>query len=177
MNRWQTWAWVRVVHVDECVRCMLTSLCDCLSLSTCLTGKTITCSALLLALFNKKGTTEDRTIFREQRRKDPDTIEAECPLPALVIAPSSILQNWVNELNNWGFFEVKVLSGGGRKSKEDTIELARQRRVEVLIVPYSALEQGRFAEDLAEVHWNIVLFDEGHMLKNEKTQAYKGAMQ
>lgn len=43
--------------------------------------------------------------------------------PCLIVAPASVVENWNNELQRWGFFLVQALKAGS--SVDDVVDEAR----------------------------------------------------
>ena len=50
----------------------------------------------------------------------------------------------------------------------------RERRSEIVLVSYSQID--RFVAELESIHWDVIVFDEGHKLKNEQSKSYKDIM-
>ena len=51
----------------------------------------------------------------------------------LIISPSSVLYNWEDELNTWGYFKVAKFHGA---SKTETMEKAKRGKLEVVLTTY-----------------------------------------
>jgi len=164
-------------------------------------GKTVQIAAFLMALYEKSGKKAiDAPLNRERSRNgynlnleesassNPNSslecnigvtganvsTEREnvslCP-PCLVIAPASLITNWQEELDRWGYFLLSTLD-----SKQDSLEAinaARLGRVEVVLGSYNKMEM--YSSELGAVSWSVVIWDEGHMLKNDNTKGYKAA--
>jgi superfamily II DNA or RNA helicase len=90
--------------------------------------------------------------------------------PALVVCPASVLPNWTNELYRFApSLQVKQISNGHRLSV-----LKAAGPFDVVLITYGILQ----SEDklLAGVHWNTVVLDEAHTIKNYQTKTSKAAM-
>lgn len=51
----------------------------------------------------------------------------------LIVSPSSVLYNWEDELNTWGYFKVAKFHGA---SKTETIEKAKRGKLEMVLTTY-----------------------------------------
>lgn len=90
--------------------------------------------------------------------------------PALVIAPTSVVHNWHNELTRFApQLSVLTLHGAGRAHSFD--QLAHQ---DVIISSYALLP--RDIEALQEQRYHLIIFDEAQYLKNARTRASEAAM-
>ncbi|XP_074993710.1 DNA excision repair protein ERCC-6-like 2 isoform X3 [Calonectris borealis] len=101
-------------------------------------GKTIQVISFLAAVLHKKGTREDiennmpefllRTMKKESKC-NPKKI-------FLIVAPLSVLYNWKDELDTWGYFKVCVLHGS---KKDDDLSRIKQGKCEVALTTYEIL--------------------------------------
>lgn len=104
-------------------------------------GKTFQVIALLLAVLGKTGVTAiDQRRIRTKRKHhstgsddttadDPITVKYCAQLPSLIVCPSSVVDNWVKEINTWGHFSVVTLSGVSKETimtLEDLVSAAKQ---------------------------------------------------
>ncbi|KAL0732282.1 hypothetical protein Bca4012_008491 [Brassica carinata] len=109
-------------------------------------------------------------------RKDSDagdTSASECQKgPVLIICPSSVIHNWESEFSRWAsFFKVSVYHGANR---DMILEKLNARGVEVLVTSFDTFRiQGPV---LSEINWEIVIADEAHRLKNEKSKLYEACL-
>jgi SNF2 family DNA or RNA helicase len=95
--------------------------------------------------------------------------------PALVVAPTSVCSNWLEELNRFAPSLTAVeYTGRGRsevllpfKTPSDSAP------AHVIIVSYALLQQD--AEELAAVDWNTVVLDEAQFIKNPHSLRAKAA--
>lgn len=89
------------------------------------------------------------------------------PLKTLVIAPKSLTYNWQNESNRLLMHGMKSdeMLGIGSLSFCDVSQ-------PFLIVSYEVA--ARHAKLLASVHWDLIVLDEAHYIKNTSTKRFKG---
>ncbi|XP_058730401.1 switch 2-like [Vicia villosa] len=124
-------------------------------------GKTIQTIAFLAAIFGKEG----ESVLREKQVEKRD--------PVLIICPSSVIQNWESEFSKWSNFSVSIYHGANRDLIYDKLEA---NGVEVLITSFDTYRiHGNTS--LSSIHWNIVIIDEAHRLKNEKSKLYKACLE
>ncbi|VUZ43413.1 unnamed protein product [Hymenolepis diminuta] len=101
--------------------------------------------------------------------------------PHLVICPSSTVDNWRRELNNWCTnFNVLVYQGSAETRKLMRLKIYESQQnnsrpdFNILLTSYSTATST--LEDRAlmkRVEFQYGIFDEAHMLKNMTTQRYK----
>ncbi|NXU49580.1 ER6L2 protein, partial [Turnix velox] len=130
-------------------------------------GKTIQVISFLAAVLHKKGTREDiennmpefllRTMTKETQSKPKKTF--------LIVAPLSVLYNWKDELDTWGYFKVSVLHGS---KKDDDLSRIKQGKCEVALTTYEILRL--HLDEFNSVEWSAVIVDEAHRIKNPKAQ-------
>ncbi|KAK6919597.1 Helicase, C-terminal [Dillenia turbinata] len=91
--------------------------------------------------------------------------------PVLIICPTSVIHNWENEFSKWANFNVAVYHGVNRDLILDKLRI---NGVEILITSFDTYRiQGSI---LSEVQWEIVIVDEAHRLKNEKSKLYQACL-
>ncbi|KAA0062035.1 hypothetical protein IC582_026126 [Cucumis melo] len=118
-------------------------------------GKTIQTIAFLAAVYAKDGD----GIQKETCGKKKD--------PVLIVSPTSVIHNWENEFSKWAKFSVAVYHGTNRDLIYDKLEAGA---IEVLITSFDTYRiHGGI---LSEVKWEILIIDEAHRLKNEKSKLY-----
>lgn len=100
---------------------------------------------------------------------------------AIVVAPSSLVKNWYNEINKWLSGRVNALSiDSGSKSEIDKnlncfMQTYSRRPVNpILIISYETFRL--HAQVLHQSEVGLVLCDEGHRLKNSENQTYQALM-
>ncbi|CAH9147008.1 unnamed protein product [Cuscuta epithymum] len=126
-------------------------------------GKTIQTIAFLAAVYGKEADTTGSTslIVGGLEKKGP----------TLVICPTSVIHNWENEFSKWSTFSVFVHHGPNR---ELIIDKLKTYGVEVIITSYDTYRiQGSV---LSEVKWEVVIIDEAHRLKNDKSKLYQACL-
>ena len=93
---------------------------------------------------------------------------------ALVMAPSSVLENWARELRAWSALSVVELKGGlSADERRSALERARDGRVEVVLTTHDMLNGLR--EEAGAVAWRVVVIDELHEFKNAKSRRHETA--
>lgn len=92
--------------------------------------------------------------------------------PSLIVAPSSVVPNWRNELQRFApSLNLTILNQSEDRSKE----IKDAKAGDVIITTYGILNIQQ--EDLAGREWNVVCLDEAHTIKNANTKMSKSAMQ
>ncbi|KAL2937806.1 Switch 2 [Bienertia sinuspersici] len=123
-------------------------------------GKTIQTIAFLAAVYGKDGESGNYpTADRKQKG------------PVLIIGPASVLQNWENEFSNWANFRVAVCHGPNR---DLIVDKAVAQELEIMITSFDTFRI--YGNTISEVSWDIVIVDEAHRLKNEKSKLYTACL-
>ena len=125
-------------------------------------GKTVQVAAFLSAVMAKTATSEDK------RRVFP-LPAGECRL-ALIVVPTSTKSNWRRELSTWGFFKVREFYG---KEKDETMAAVLEQRCEIVLTTYNMV--AKHAAELGEIDWEVTIWDEAHMMVNDKAARSKAA--
>lgn len=100
--------------------------------------------------------------------------EQKCPGPYLVVVPLSVLSNWDNEFKRF-LPDMRVLKLHSSDSKEkDRMRKEMLHSVynkyDVVITTYDILKSAELTNVLiSRIYWKYVVFDEGHILRHEKT--------
>ncbi|NXQ48248.1 ER6L2 protein, partial [Catharus fuscescens] len=123
--------------------------------------------SFLAAVLHKKGTHEDiennmpefllRTMKKGSHCNPKKTF--------LIVAPLSVLYNWKDELDTWGYFKVCVLHGS---KKDDDMSRIKQGKCEVALTTYEILRL--YLDEFNSIEWSAVIVDEAHRIKNPKAQ-------
>lgn len=126
-------------------------------------GKTVQVAAFLTAAFGKTGDERDAKRMRAVRR-DPDLWYPR----VLVVCPGTLIRNWRNELDRWGWWHVDTCHG---PSKEDAVMTARSGLLEIMITTYQTYKQNKSI--INGVEWDAVVADECHVLKDSRSETTK----
>ncbi|MGK0185457.1 MAG: superfamily II DNA or RNA helicase/tetratricopeptide (TPR) repeat protein [Verrucomicrobiales bacterium] len=91
--------------------------------------------------------------------------------PALVVAPTSVAANWIDEAARFApTLEIVLYTGTDRKSRLESIGSHS-----LVITTYGILQRGD--EQLTATEWHTVVLDEAQAIKNRATKRSKAAMQ
>lgn len=126
-------------------------------------GKTIQTIAFLSAVFVKDGDFGDATMLKGK--------QAGKERPVLIVCPSSVIQNWESEFSKWATFCVSIFHGANRDLIFERLEA---RGVEIFITSFDTYRI--HGSILSEIQWEIVIIDEAHRLKNEKSKLYQACL-
>ncbi|XP_007497994.3 DNA excision repair protein ERCC-6-like 2 isoform X1 [Monodelphis domestica] len=131
-------------------------------------GKTVQVIAFLAAVLRKKGTRKDiennMPEFLLKNKKKESSISAPKKM-FLIVAPLSVLYNWKDELNTWGYFKVTILHGN---KKDNELNRIKQGKCEIALTTYETLRL--CLDDLNSIEWSAIIVDEAHRIKNPKAR-------
>ncbi|CAN6287701.1 unnamed protein product [Urochloa humidicola] len=122
-------------------------------------GKTIQTIAFLSSVIGKGNGHEQST---EKGKKTG---------PVLILCPTSVIRNWENEFSEWAEFSVAVYHGPNRELVLGKIET---QGLEVLITSFDTFRI--HDKILCGISWELVVVDEAHRLKNEKSKLYTACL-
>ncbi|KAI0077655.1 hypothetical protein K474DRAFT_1642880 [Panus rudis PR-1116 ss-1] len=143
-----------------------------------LVGKTIQVISFLSAIMGKYGDKRDSGRRRKHvsRLQDGESWKKHRKLPppnatwptAVIIAPSSVLWNWVREIHKWGYFDVGVYSGPDRPEVLRDFILGR---LDILVMSHTRARED--IEMLYDLGISVIVVDEVHLLKNPNSKTTK----
>lgn len=126
-------------------------------------GKTVQVAAFLTAAFGKTGDERDDKRMREIRHYNDRWYPR-----ILIVCPGSLIMNWKNELERWGWWHIDVYHGA---RKEDVLATARAGRLEIMITTYETYKNCKSSINM--VVWDAVIADECHRLKDRSAESTK----
>lgn len=125
-------------------------------------GKTVQVAAFLTAAFGKTGDERDAKRMRKMRRAPGKPWYPRI----LIVCPGSLIQNWKNELEHWGWWHVDKFHGDPRE-RDAVHQAAVSGRLEVVITTYNTYRN--HMSKLNIIKWDCVVADECHQLKELKS--------
>lgn len=126
-------------------------------------GKTIQVISFLTAAFGKTGDERDGKRMRKMRNHRDELWYPR----VLIVCPGSLMANWRNELDRWGWWNVYKYHGS-REEKESALGAAHSGYLEIMITTYRTYTNDRAA--INNVKWDCVIADECHQVKERKAE-------
>lgn len=123
-------------------------------------GKTVQVIAFLTAAFGKTGDERDAKRMRKMRRLGVGWYPR-----ILVVCPGTLIENWKNEFNRWGWWHIGAYHGA---LKSETLDAAARGRLEVMITTYTTYRINKDAINMVE--WDCVIADECHLIKGRRSE-------
>lgn len=97
--------------------------------------------------------------------------------PHLVVVPSSTLENWLREFQKFCPSLVVQAYYGSQAEREDLRYELQEMQYDVLVTTYNlATGQPPDFKFLKSQHFDMIVYDEGHMLKNSSSERYNKLM-
>ncbi|MEO5345799.1 MAG: DEAD/DEAH box helicase [Magnetococcus sp. YQC-9] len=91
--------------------------------------------------------------------------------PALVVAPTSVCMNWIDECRRWApTLNVRIFGGPDRQEQLDGLG-----PFDLLVCSYGLLQNE--AERFAAIDWHSLVLDEAQAIKNRMTKRSKAVME
>lgn len=97
--------------------------------------------------------------------------------PLLIVAPSSLLFNWRQELIKWSDEELTLEDVCLLRKGSDVEKKSFRQQKEVYIVSYSLLNSKKVLNALKEIEFDSCVLDECHYVKSAKSKRYKNCLQ
>ncbi|KAF9732716.1 hypothetical protein PMIN06_002832 [Paraphaeosphaeria minitans] len=129
-------------------------------------GKTIQVIAFLTAAFGKTATNHDAKRMRKIRRSGDDRWYPRI----MIICPGTLMRNWEDELEKWGWWEVYRFHGNPADRK-GVLNAARKGMLEIMITTYDTYRNNE--SDINIIDWDCVIADECHQIKNKNAEISK----
>ncbi|KAK5948015.1 hypothetical protein OHC33_010943 [Knufia fluminis] len=126
-------------------------------------GKTIQVIAFLTAMYGKTGDERDAKRMRKMRRAQKPYFKT------LIICPGSLMANWQDELDRWGWWHSELFHGSGKR--DEVLELAKGGYLEIMITTYTTYRLRK--SQINTVCWDCVIADECHTIKERKSEVTK----
>eukprot|EP00095_Tigriopus_kingsejongensis_P000343 maker-scaffold194_size270518-snap-gene-1.28 protein:Tk00343 transcript:maker-scaffold194_size270518-snap-gene-1.28-mRNA-1 annotation:"hypothetical protein CAPTEDRAFT_223034" len=131
-------------------------------------GKTIQVIGLLSALLKKTHQKEVDWLRCHHIRMGQIKVDRAF----LIISPASVMFNWAEELDKFGYFIVEKFHA---RDRDSILRLVKRGEVEILLTTFETAREN--INELNDVDWDAVIVDEVHKIKEPKarvTQALKG---
>ena len=123
-------------------------------------GKTVQVIAFLTAAFGKTGDERDKKRMRKMRRAGASWYPR-----IIVVCPGTLIENWKNEFQRWGWWHVDVYHG---VNKEEVLQAARAGSIEIMLTTYSTYRINKSAINV--INWDCCVADECHQIKGKSSE-------
>ena len=97
-------------------------------------------------------------------------LEKTCNGPILIVAPTSVCMNWLQEANR--FAPTLNMHQLGNRNRKKLVQSLKE--FDVLVTSYTLLQQE--AKLLAAIDWQVIVLDEAQAIKNMETKRSRAAM-
>ena len=88
--------------------------------------------------------------------------------PFLVVVPLSTLTNWKIEFEKWAPSIKKVIYKGSPQERKELAVYIKNNKFNVCLTTYEYVLKDK--SELNRFHWQYIVVDEGHKMKNPKSQ-------
>lgn len=130
-------------------------------------GKTIQVIAFLTAAFGKTAINGDAKRMRNIRRFDRDRWYPRI----LIVCPGTLMQNWEDELEKWGWWEVYRYHGASAADRRGVLGAAAKGMLEIMITTYTTYRNNE--SEINTIDWDCVVADECHQIKSRDSEITK----
>ncbi|VEU24023.1 DEKNAAC105285 [Brettanomyces naardenensis] len=98
--------------------------------------------------------------------------------PHLIVVPASTLENWLREFQKFApSLDVRPYYGSQAAREELRMDLEDDNTYDVLVTTYSMATGNKYDQAfLRSRKFNVIVYDEGHMLKNSASNRYQKLM-
>uniref|UniRef100_A0A2C9L9G4 DNA excision repair protein ERCC-6-like 2 n=1 Tax=Biomphalaria glabrata TaxID=6526 RepID=A0A2C9L9G4_BIOGL len=133
-------------------------------------GKTIQVIGFLSAVLRKQGNKNDtlkmipKFIKKLSGHLTDSPPNRKCK-PFLIIGPSAVVYNWLDELNTWGYFIVRKFHGS---DKDVCLSDLKKGKLEIVVTTFETYRDNLVS--LNQIEWEAVFVDEVHKIKGVKSQ-------
>ena len=88
--------------------------------------------------------------------------------PFLVVVPLTTISNWEMEFENWAPSIKKMVYKGSPSVRSELGVRLKNEKFNVILTTYDYIMRDRAA--LCKIHWQYIVVDEGHRMKNSKSK-------
>ena len=88
--------------------------------------------------------------------------------PFLVVVPLTTLSNWMLEFSKWAPSIKKIIFKGNPSQRKQLSHLLKSTKWNVCLTTYEYVLKDK--SDLNRFHWQYIIVDEGHKMKNPKSK-------
>lgn len=131
-------------------------------------GKTVQVIAFLTAAYGKTGDERDNKRMRKMRRAGHEYPRT------LIICPGTLMNNWKDEFERWGWWHVDLFHGNVSHRHEVILE-AQAGMLEVMITTYHTYRANK--SEINMVQWDCVVADECHQIKDRRSDTTKAMVE
>ncbi|EXJ83299.1 hypothetical protein A1O1_06918 [Capronia coronata CBS 617.96] len=131
-------------------------------------GKTVQVIAFLTAAYGKTGDERDNKRMRKMRRA------GQTYPRTLIICPGTLMNNWKDEFERWGWWHVDLYHGNASHRHEVFLE-AQAGMLEVMITTYHTYRANK--SEINMVQWDCVVADECHQIKDRRSDTTKAMVE